>query len=100
MATASRKPSVVSRAVGDAAAFDQGVRNQRRPVDDGLQPGRINAFSLQQPAQPLLDGYGRVIRCCQDFPDGLLARGVVYQDEVRERSADVYADAVAVISAH
>ena len=77
-----------------AFALDDGVGYQRRAMDDvpDLVGGGVGA--QQRVLQDVGDGGGRITRCGQHLADGELARGIIDQDQVRERPADVDADAI------
>src|SRR3712207_9392116 len=42
-------------------ALDQGVRHQRRPVDDRLESRRLDVFAFQQPTKSLLEDRKSVV---------------------------------------
>jgi hypothetical protein len=78
-----------------APAFYQDVGDQRRAVNDRLQPARFDAFPLEQISEPFLDSVRWVVRSGQDLVDSLFAGRIVDEDEICERTTDVDTRAMA-----
>ena len=91
MATASLLPKALrsQKCRFGTPAFDQGVRNQRRAVDDRNQFAGLDPFLREQLDQPILDSLRRVFRCGEHLANGAFACIVVDEYEVRERPSDV-----------